>query len=62
MGARSLVNFYQTLISIARLQLKQCRSPQDERVVRLEMERFERQLARMNKSGREASKGNKGKG
>ncbi|PAW76349.1 MAG: hypothetical protein B9S32_15355 [Verrucomicrobia bacterium Tous-C9LFEB] len=47
MSVRSLANFYQTLLSIARLQLKDCPGLYEQTVVRREIKRFEHQLDRL---------------
>lgn len=47
MSVRSLANFYQTLLSIARLQLKDCPDSYEQTAVRREIKRFEYQLARL---------------
>lgn len=47
MSARSLANFYQTLLSIARLQLKDCSGPSEQAAVRREIKRFELQLTKV---------------
>ena len=47
MSVRSLVNFYQTLLSIARLQLKDCSGPSEQATVRREIQRFELQLTKV---------------
>lgn len=49
MRARPLVNFYQTLLSISRLQLKDCPLAADQAVVKREIKRFEQRLARCNR-------------
>lgn len=46
MSARPLVNFYQTLLSVARLQLKHCPGAAEKAVVRREIKRLEQKLAR----------------
>lgn len=49
MGAGPLLNFYRTLLSVARVEAKYCQNGKEHDVVQREIHRFEQQLVKLGK-------------